>query len=64
MKMKKTRITLYIIVLVYTASMYLFHTDFLLKREIFYFLIGVMILFDIIIPNIIYKSKSEKTPNK
>lgn len=56
--MKKIRISLYIITIVYGLSITFFHIDFVYKKPILYFLIGALIVFDLIIPNLMKKTNN------
>ena len=49
--MKNIRITLYIFTVIYGLSIVFFHIDFIYKKPILYFLIGALVIFDLIIPN-------------
>ena len=57
--MKKIRIALYLITILYGLSIVFFHIDFIYKKPILYFLIVALIIFDLIIPNL--KKKSNRT---
>lgn len=50
--MKKIRITIYVITLLYVLATVFFHVDFMYKRAVLYFLIALLIVFDLLIPNL------------
>lgn len=58
--MKKIRIALYVITVLYGLSIVFFHVDFAYKKPVLYFLIVTLIIFDLIIPNFRKKSNHPK----
>lgn len=58
-QMKKIRIVLYVITILYGLSIVFLHIDFVYKKPILYFLIVTLIFFDLIIPNL--RKKSNRT---
>lgn len=57
--MKKIRIALYVITILYGLSIVFFHIDFIYKKPILYFLIVALLIFDLIIP--FFRKKSNPT---